>query len=79
VQSFQTQQSLPLTGSIDDVTWTKVMNRPIPSVYERSLQLTSTFEGHGFSKVQGNWDNAWLTWGIIGFTLKHGEVGAILQ
>jgi peptidoglycan hydrolase-like protein with peptidoglycan-binding domain len=80
VQAFQTQQSLlPATGSVDDVTWGTVMNAPPPSIFERSLQLTSTFEGHGFGKVQGNWDKAWLTWGIIGFTLKHGEVGAIVR
>jgi len=55
------------------------MNTSIHSTFERSLQLTASFEGHGFSKVQGNWDGAWLTWGIIGFTLKHGEVGGIVQ
>jgi hypothetical protein len=79
MQSFQTQESLPVTGIVDDGAWGQLMNAPLPSVFERCLQLTSTFEGHGFSKAQGNWDGAWLTWGIIGFTLKHGEVGSILQ
>ncbi len=79
VQTFQTQKSLPATGVVDDVAWTQLMNAPLPSVFERCLQLTATFEGHGFSKAEGNWDGAWLTWGIIGFTLKHGEVGSILK
>jgi hypothetical protein len=29
--------------------------------------------------VAGNFDNAWLTWGIIGFTLKHGEIQKIIK
>ena len=45
---------------------------------ERCLQLTSDFEGHGYGKVVGNFDGAWLTWGIIGFTLRNGEIQKIL-
>ena len=30
--------------------------------------------GPRFGLAQGNWDGAGLTWGIIGFTLKHGDL-----
>ena len=78
VSSFQTQAALPITGSVDDVSWTALMRQPVPSIFERALQLTAAFEGHGFTIVEGNWDKAWLTWGIIGFTLKHGQIQEIL-
>jgi hypothetical protein len=45
---------------------------------ERSLQLTAAFEGHGFTLAQGNFDGAGITWGIVGFTLKHGELSKIV-
>lgn len=44
------------------------MDADIPAALDRSLQVTAAFEGHGFGMLQGNWDGAWLTWGIIGFT-----------
>lgn len=78
VKLYQTEHDLEATGQVDDVTWQPLMMTEIPSVFERSLQLTAAFEGHGFGMIQGNWDNAWLTWGIIGFTLKHGEVSRIV-
>ena len=48
-------------------------------MYERALQLTAAFEGHGFGTVAGNFDKAWLTWGIIGFNLRMGALGALLR
>lgn len=79
VQKFQSANSLPVTGIVDDVTWAKLMPQvPIPAVDVRSLELTAAFEGHGYTLAQGNWDGAWLTWGIIGFTMKHGEVQKII-
>ena len=77
VRDFQTSKTLPVTGEIDDVTWEKLMNAPIPSVDDRCLGLTSTFEGHGFTLAQGNFDGAGVTWGIIGFTLAGGELKTI--
>ncbi len=76
--AFQRAAGLPANGSIDDATWTSLMKQPVPALFERALQLTAAFEGHGFGMIQGNWDGAWLTWGIIGFTLKHGELTRIL-
>ncbi len=78
VKAFQGTNAQPQTGSIDDNTWTPLMNKPIPSVSERSLQLTSSFEGHGFELAVGNFDGALLTWGIIGFTLASGEIQQIV-
>jgi hypothetical protein len=42
------------------------------------LGLTAAIEGHGFTLAQGNFDGAGITWGIIGFTLKHGELTRIV-
>lgn len=54
------------------------MQGPIPSCALRSLQLTASFESHGFGLAMGNFDGALLTWGIIGFTLKHDKVSSIV-
>ncbi len=67
-----------MTGAVTDSTWAQLMNTPLPHVEQRILQLTSSFEGHGFSIAEGNWDGAWFTWGIVGFTMKYGEVQRIL-
>lgn len=51
----------------------------ISSIHNRALQLTAEFEGHGFEKAAGNFDGAGITWGIIGFTLLHGEIQKIIK
>ena len=79
VRGFQGARGLNATGTVDDGSWQSLMQRPIPTTQDRSLQLTASFEGHGFSLAVGNFDGAFLTWGIIGFTLKHGEVSSIVQ
>jgi len=79
VRAVQDASGLPETGRADDVTWTSVMHADIPPLFERCLQLTARIEGHGFTMVAGNFDGAGLTWGIIGFTLKGGELGAIVR
>jgi hypothetical protein len=63
---------------VDVSTWAKLLGTQVPTTQERSLQLTAAFEGHGFTLAQGNWDGAGITWGIIGFTLKHGELSKII-
>jgi Putative peptidoglycan binding domain/Glycosyl hydrolase family 46 len=78
VKAFQAANSQPQSGNIDEDTWNPLMNKPVPSVSERSLQLTSSFEGHGFGLAVGNFDGALLTWGIIGFTLASGEIQQIV-
>jgi peptidoglycan hydrolase-like protein with peptidoglycan-binding domain len=75
---YQTLNHMPAIGAVDDVCWRPLMKCDIPTVYERCLQLTAALEGHDFGHVSGNWDGAWLTWGIIGFTLKHGSLSRII-
>ena len=70
---------MPQTGAVDTDTWEAITRPPEPALDERALALTATFEGHGFELAQGNFDRAGITWGIIGFTLKHGEVGKIVR
>ena len=78
VKQVQFKKRLPDTGEVDDVTWAGFMPRPVPSLFERSLELTAAFEGHNYTLAVGNFDGAWLTWGIVGFTMKFGKVQAII-
>jgi hypothetical protein len=80
VQAFQQKHALPVTGNVDDAMWALLTgNAAIPSLRERCLGLTSTFEGHGYTLAEGNFDGAGVTWGIIGFTLKGGELTSIVN
>lgn len=79
LQMFQQSQGLDVTGAVTEETYLLLTGRPIPSLPARCLQVTSDIEGHGFRKASGNWDHAGLTWGIIGFTVKSGEVPKILE
>jgi hypothetical protein len=79
VGDFQKTHAMPQTGEVDTDTWGAITKLPVPTLEERALALTATFEGHGFELAQGNFDGAGITWGIIGFTLKHGEVGKIVR
>jgi len=78
VSSFQLSQGVSATGLVDDDLWPVLMNSPIPTVAQRALQLTASFEGHSFGLAEGNFDGALLTWGIIGFTMASGEVQQIV-
>jgi hypothetical protein len=79
LDDFQQSRQLPVTGSVDERSWQQLLQRPVPSVFERSLQVTAAFEGHGFELAIGNFDDALLTWGIIGFTLASGEIPQIVN
>lgn len=80
VEAFQQKHGLPVTGDVDTHTWAALTgNAPLPSLRERCLGLTSTFEGHGYTLAEGNFDGAGVTWGIIGFTLKGGELTSIVD
>ena len=78
LSGFQSARGLPVTGSVSDVTWSALMRSVEPSIFERCLQLVASFEGTGFQLIEGNFDGAGLTWGIIGFTLSNGELGEVL-
>lgn len=78
LRAYQTQLHLGVTGTVTAETWTGLMNCPEPAIFTRCLQVTASFEGTGFDQVVGNFDGAGITWGIIGFTLGNGELGAVL-
>jgi len=78
LKQFQAAKGLAVTGVVDDLTWTPLMQEPLPRTTARSLQLTASFEGHGFGLAVGNFDGALLTWGIIGFTLASNEIQEIV-
>jgi len=75
---LQSARSLPVTGAVDESTWQQLTHDPLPSLFERCLGITAEFEGHGFGLVQGNFDGAGLTWGVIGFTLSNREIQQLL-
>jgi hypothetical protein len=79
VRSLQSDHDLPVSGRADAATWEAATGLPWPELFQRCLQLTARFEGHGYRLIVGNFDGAGLTWGIIGFTLKHGEIQAIVN
>lgn len=79
LKDYQQKKELQPSGKVTFDTWSKLMDEQPPSILNRCLQLTADFEGHGFQKIVGNFDDAGLTWGIIGFTLKHGEIQKILE
>lgn len=79
LKKFQEQKQLPVTGKVDSQTWQSLMGTSAPDLKQRCLQVTADFEGTGFTKCVGNFDGAGLTWGIIGFTLSNGELGAVLK
>lgn len=78
LKPWQKAHDIPETGQIDVSTWERLMNANLPPLFDRCLQLTAEFEGTGFGKAVGNFDGAWLTWGIIGFTMSNGELQRLL-
>lgn len=75
---FQRSSNLLATGFVDDDTWKALLKQPAPGPADRCLQLTTDFEGNDYTLAQGNFDGAWMTWGIVGFTMKHGEIQRIV-
>jgi hypothetical protein len=67
-----------VTGAVDRLTWQQLTPDPLPGLFERCLQLTAAFEGHGFGLAKGNFDGAGITWGVIGFTLSNREIQVLL-
>ena len=61
VSDFQTTGGQTANGQVDTDTWTAITSLPVPELFERALQLTADFEGHGFTLAQGNFDGAGIT------------------
>jgi len=78
LRAYQTNRGLTPTGTVTDETWKSLIGTDEPSIFQRCLQVTASFEGTQFTEVVGNFDGAGITWGIIGFTLSNGELGAVL-
>lgn len=78
LQALQTQRGLDAHGAVDIETWQQLTTDALPTLFERCLGITAQFEGHGFGLLQGNFDGAGLTWGVIGFTLRSGQIQALL-
>jgi peptidoglycan hydrolase-like protein with peptidoglycan-binding domain len=78
VQALQTLAQRSPTGLVAEVDWQDATGLAWPEHFERCLQLVARFEGHGYGTIAGNFDGAGLTWGIIGFTLKHGELRTLI-
>ena len=79
IKAKQAEQKVEENGVCDFDFWPKVMERPVPPVFERALQLTAAFEGTGFQLAEGNFDGAGITWGLIGFTLVNGELKRVFD
>jgi hypothetical protein len=79
VQSWQLAQGRQATGEVDELTWRGIVRTDPPALFRRCLALTAAFEGHGYTLALGNWDNAFITWGIVGFTLKGGNLGEVVR
>lgn len=79
LRTLQARRQLTVTGAVDTATWQQLTTDPLPTLFERCLGLTADFEGHGFGRLEGNFDGAGLTWGIIGFTLSNGEIQQLLS
>jgi len=79
VRLLQQKRKLPDTGSLDLMTWQVLTIDTLPSLFQRCLGITADFEGYGFESARGNVDGAGLTWGVIGFKLKNGEIQALLN
>ena len=79
VQAFQASLRAEQTGCADPSTWHQATGLDWPPLFERCLQLSARIEGHGYQTVAGDFDGAGLTWGIIGFTLQHGEIQALVR
>ena len=79
VSAHQRAHEQEATGVVDTATWTSLLaGSPTPSILQRCLDLTGAFEGHDYTLAVGNFDGAGLTWGIVGFTLKHGALAKIM-
>ena len=74
-KKFGTQQN----GRVSFDFWTDITEQPVPSILERCLQLTASFEGRGFTKISGNHDNAGVSWGVIGYNLRSRSLQPIMD
>src|SRR6266852_1715276 len=75
LNAWQALQGQPQSDGITAGQWSTLTGGNPPSLFDLCLQLTASFEGTGFKGAVGNFDGAGVTFGIIGFTAKDGELG----
>lgn len=80
VKAFQQTSGMAPTGVLDHVTWTRLTHQQdLPPIFLRTIGVTAAFEGHGYTLAVGNFDGAYLTWGVIGFTLSAGNLKKVFD
>jgi Putative peptidoglycan binding domain len=79
IKVWQSSAAVTDNGIVDEATWRGILGREPPSMFRRALAFTAAFEGHGYTFAAGNWDGAFLTWGVVGFTLKGGNFGVVIR
>ena len=77
--AWQEKNALAQTGEVNDQTWTRLMGVEVPALFQRVLQLTGDWEGTGYGGANGNFDGQGITWGVVGFTWRNGELQGILK
>ncbi len=78
LNAWQTSHGQPQSDGITAGQWSTLTGGNPPSLFDLCLQLTAGFEGTGFKGAVGNFDGAGVTFGIIGFTAKDGELGRLV-
>lgn len=65
---------------IDGEVYKQLTGSEFPELFERCLNITSSFEGTGYTKIIGSFDGnkTILTYGKIGFTLGYGDLIQLL-
>lgn len=79
LKAWQAARRQPVTGEVDELALAGLTGVARPPLFRRCLAMTAAFEGHGYTLAVGNFDGAYLTWGIIGFTLKGGNLGEVIS
>ena len=78
LNTWQTAHGQPRSDGITAGQWSTLTGGKPPSLFDLCLQLTASFEGTGFKGAVGNFDGAGVTFGIIGFTARDGELGRLV-
>lgn len=78
IAQIQRQAHLSPTGRVDAATL-HALGVPLPDDFLLCMNLVNVMEGTGFGDCnETDIDGAGLTWGIAGFTTRHGEVQKLL-
>lgn len=79
LRGWQKSRSLPETGECSEIEWRDLTGRPVPTLFDRCLAVTSSIEGHGWGKARVLKDGAGITAGLIGFTTKFRSLNRVFE